>query len=391
MPTFTEKDFYLDEFRGRTLVLAVGHRSLRGATARRRLRSVVGDLVGHDARVLVVVGDGPSNATSAAQRRWLGFRPGKAPRGKRRSAARSRRRGGAPLDTVVWRSQDAEQSLADVWQVLRVRALGVVLSDGPALGPASRIAERLRVHKLIVVDPAGGLLERGSRRPISFLDESMLDVLLAAGEAEFQGMSRRRALLAEIDRVLAEGVGSVNLCKMGGLARELFTDEGSGTLFTRGAYCRVDRLGIDDFHEVERLVERGQREGLLKPRSPEEIGELLLNGSGAWIGGDQLAGIGALRTAPYAKDRAGEIIGLYTITRFKGEGIGYRLVRRLVEEARARRLAYVFAVTTAERAAQFFRREGFREVEASDVPTVKWTDYDPGRRSRAMVFRREIE
>jgi amino-acid N-acetyltransferase len=390
MPAYTEKDFYLAEFRGRTLVLAVGHRSLRGATARRRLRSVVADLVGSDARVLVVLGESPAAATPAALRRWLGLPKGPASRGTRRRATRPAR-GGGRADAVAWQAHDPEQSLADVWQVLRVRSLGLVVCEGAALGPASRVAERLRVHKLIVVDPAGGLLERGSRRPISFLDESMLDVLLAAGEAEFQGMSRRRALLEEIDRVLAHGVGSVNLCKMGGLARELFTYEGSGTLFTRGAYCRVDRLGIDDFHEVERLVERGQREGLLKPRSPEEIGELLLNGFGAWIAGDQLAGIGALRTAPYASEAAGEIIGLYTITRFKGEGIGYRLVRRLVEEARTRRVAYVFAVTTADRAAQFFRREGFREVDAGAVPEVKWSGYDAGRRTRAMVFRREIE
>ena len=198
-------------------------------------------------------------------------------------------------------------------------------------------------------------------------------------------------MLSDIDRVLAGGVGSVNLCRLSGLARELFSYEGSGTLFTRGAYWRVDRLGIDDFHEVERLVERGQKEGLLKPRSPREIGELLLNGFGAWIAGDQLAGIGALRTEPYADESAGEIIGLYTITRFKGEGIGYRLVRRLVDEARRAELAYVFAVTTAERAAQFFRREGFRSVAARSVPVGKWEGYDESRLSRAMVFRRELD
>jgi len=382
MATFTEKDFYLDEFRGRTLVLAVGRAALRGGAARARLREVVGDLVGHDARVVVVLGE-VRPEECATWRRWIGLPPART----RRPARRPERR----PDAVAWRAADVEGSIGAVWQVMRLRALAVVVCEGPALGPAARLAERLRVHKLVVVDPAGGLLERGSRRAISFLDESMLDVLLAAGEAEFQGLSRRRALLAEVDRVLSGGVGSVNLCTIAGLGRELFTYEGAGTLFTRGAYCRVDRLGIDDFDEVERLVERGQQEGLLKPRTPEEIGELLLNGFGAWIGGDQLAGIGALRVGPYASERAGEIIGLYTITRFKGEGIGYRLVRRLVEEARSRGLRYVFAVTTAERAAQFFRREGFREVEDDAVPTVKWTGYEPVRRARAMVFRRQIE
>jgi amino-acid N-acetyltransferase len=379
--SFSERDFYLDEFREHTLVLAVDHSSLTRSSARRQLRSVVRDLVARAVRVLVVLGEVPDGSTAAAERRWLDLPPGRGRRGRRRAAS---------SDTVEWRVDAAERSLAEVWQVVRVGSLGVVVCDGPALGPACRIAERLRVHKLVIVDPAGGLLELGRRRAISFLDESALDVLLAAGEAEFQGMSRRRGLLEEIGRVLAAGVGSVNLCRIGALERELFTYEGSGTLFTRGAYCRVERLGIDDFDEVERLIERGQREGLLKPRSPKEIGELLLNGLGAWIGAAHLAGIGALRTEPYTAERAGEIIGLYTLTRFKGEGIGYRLVRRLLEEARALRLEYVFAVTTADRAVQFFRREGFRDVSGSTVPATKWADYEPERRGRARVLRREL-
>lgn len=384
MATSAEKDFYLDEFHDKTLVFSIGHRSLAGVTARRRLRAVVADLVRHESRVLVVVGDAPlGSSTEVRLRRFLGLPPGRVERPSRALGRRG--------DTVVWDPEDVEESLAGIWQVLRVRSLGVVFHEGPAGHPACRIAERLRVHKLVLVDAAGGLVERGSRRTISFLDEHALDVLLAAGEAEFQGLSRRRALLGDIDRVLTSGVGSVNLCRLSGLARELFSYEGTGTLFTRGAYWRVDRLGIDDFHEVERLVERGQKEGLLKPRSPREIGELLLNGYGAWIAGDQLAGIGALRTEPYIDESAGEIIGLYTITRFKGEGIGYRLVRRLVEEARRLELSYVFAVTTAERAAQFFRREGFRQVSAKSVPAIKWEGYDDGRRSRAMVFRRELD
>ena len=44
---------------------------------------------------------------------------------------------------------------------------------------------------------------------------------------------------------------------------------------TRADYCTVQRLGIDDFEEVERLIERGQREGLLKLRTSEEIAGIL--------------------------------------------------------------------------------------------------------------------
>ncbi|MEW6267715.1 MAG: GNAT family N-acetyltransferase [Thermodesulfobacteriota bacterium] len=381
---FTEKDFYLDEFRGRTLVLAAERSSFRTATARRRLGAVVRDLIGHGSRVLVVVGDTAATSRGRSTRRWLGLpqarvrrRPGSPP---------SRRRG----DTVQWRDDEPDGTLADIWEVLRVRPLCVVLCRGSALGPACRAAERLRVHKLVLLDPAGGLREPNSRRVLSFLDQPTLDVLLEAGEAEFHGLSHRRAMLGEIDRVLRGGVGSVNLCRVDGLGRELFTYEGSGTLFTRDDYCRVDRLSIDDFHEVERLVARGQREGLLKPRSGGEIAQLLLGGFGAWIGREHLAGMGALYATPYTEERAGEIAGLYTITRFKGERIGRRLVRRLVAEANARQLRYVFAVTGNEEAARFFRGEGFRAVGQDEVPPSKWEGYDPGRRGRVKVFRLDL-
>jgi len=380
---FTEKDFYLDEFRGRTLVLAADRGALQAATARRRLRAVVGELTAHGSRVLVVVGEA-TTTRGRSPRRWLGLplvrirRPA--------GVAASRRRG----DTVTWRDDDHETSLVDVWDVIRVRASCVVLCSGVALGPACRIAERLRVHKLVLLDPAGGLKEPHGRRILSFLDQATLDVLLEVGEAEFHGLSHRRAMLGEIDRVLEAGVGSVNLCKVDGLSRELFTYEGSGTLFTRDDYCRIDRLAIDDFHEVERLVARGQREGLLKPRTGDEIAQLLLGGFGAWVGRQHLAGIGALHVTPYRADQAGEIAGLYTMTRFKGERIGRRLVKRLVVEARTVQLRYVFAVTANEEAARFFRGEGFRLVPPSAVPGVKWQGYDPARRARVRVFRLDL-
>ena len=115
MSTFTEKDFYLDEFRGRTLVVSVGWRSLRGATVRRKLRSVVEDLIEHDARLLVVVGDCPGQGeATAAQRRWLGLPPTRVRRGL--GARGAARRG----DTVLWNPAEVDGSLARVWQVLRV-------------------------------------------------------------------------------------------------------------------------------------------------------------------------------------------------------------------------------------------------------------------------------
>jgi N-acetylglutamate synthase-like GNAT family acetyltransferase len=249
-------------------------------------------------------------------------------------------------------------------------------------------AIELRVPKVVLVEPDGGLVAGGSR--LSFVDGHVLDTLLRQGQAEWTGLGERRRLLVCVDRALEEGVESVNLCTPQGIGEELFSYTGSGTLFTVDDYCRVRPLGLDEFTQAERLLERGQREGLLKFRKLEEMAQVLATAYGATICDRHLAGVAALLTAPYGAERAGEIVGLYTITRFKGEGLGERLVDALLNEANRRGLAYVFATTIDDRAALFFERIGFTRVGHNAVPTAKWAGYDTRRRNRVVTFRREL-
>jgi N-acetylglutamate synthase-like GNAT family acetyltransferase len=393
---FAEKDFYLEEFRGKAIVFSVDRPLLRSQTARNQLTSVCRDLLRGGARVVVVLGGATDEGAPRANlrtrsgpglrwRRWLGLPPTR--------AKRSRRTPGAALrsDVVSWRGADDSSDLVDLWWVLRARSMCLVLCDGDAEAVACQIAAGFRVTKLVLLDRAGGLMEKKrGRKPLSYLDGSSLDALLAAGEAEFQGFGHRRDLLTRIDAVLEKGVSSVNLCRVSGLARELFTYEGAGTFFSRDDHYRVDPLSIEDFDEVERLVARGQKEGLLRRRTADEIAEILLDGFGVWLAGGHLAGIGSLRTWETPEGPLGEIVALYTFTRFKGEGIGGRLIKRLLSEARAQKMPYVFAVTTSDRAARFFVRNGFDSMRPTDAPAAKWADYDSTRRSRARVFRFDL-
>jgi len=282
---------------------------------------------------------------------------------------------------------------------LRLEATWSVLRSWPLLvaaAPASRLVDfaqhlsvQLRVHKLVLIESLGGISTAHSGQ-LSFMDEAMLTAVLQDGEAEWAGLERRRETLKAVQAALRGGVHAVNLCALPGLARELYTYEGSGTLFTLEDYCRVERLGIDDFEQVERLLERGQREGYLKHRSPAETARILLNGYGATIGARHLAGVCALETEPYQHEHAGEIVCLYTITRFKGEGVGVRLVERVLADAREAGLRYVFACAVDGRAQVFFLRRGFREVSFDEVPATKWIGYDEARRQRVKVYRRDL-
>ncbi len=395
---FTEKEFYLDEFRGRTLVFAVHHDG--PADRLRVLGEVTRDLLVNDTRVLILLGGAAArerSALRALERPLAGLSSAQVPLPfpQLRLAPAD---GAGPVVTVGAETLAAptisDALLARLWDVVRGTPLFLGLCDADTperlAGFAARVGARLRVHKLVIADAVGGIHAADTDRPLSFMDESMTTQLLAAGEAESSGLGGRRALLDAVRSGLVAGVTSINVCTLDGIARELFTYEGSGTLFTREDYCRVEPLSLDDFHEVEKLLERGQREGFLKVRTPAEIAPILFSGYGATIGQHHLAGVCSLQTERYAGECAGEIVGLYTITRFKGEGVGVKLIDCIKSVARQRGLEYLFACTTQERVGQFFERQGFREILQSEAPPEKWVGYSEARRRGLAVYRFDL-
>ena len=129
------------------------------------------------------------------------------------------------------------------------------------------------------------------------------------------------------------------------------------------------------------------REGFLLPRDERERARLLLAGYGAWFEGGRLAGIAALETEPYKRDRLAEVVGLYTITRFQGEGIGVYVLQALADIARRRGCRALFACTSNGRSAAFFERSGFCQVETATVPREKWKNRRAG---QPMVFWKDL-
>ncbi len=388
---FSEKEFYLDEFRGRTLAFAVYHDA--APERLRLLGEVARDLLLNDTRVIVLLGGGAARGRAGLRALDRALAASSA-QPALPFVARPLAGENAPVLTLAAAEVDApiaEPLLLGVWRVLRAEPLLVAccLDVGPErlVDFAQRLGARLRVHKLVVVDSDGGVQPPDAPSILSFMDESVMEALLRRGEAESAGLGARRPLLAAIREALLAGITSVNLAPLDGVARELFTYEGSGTLFTREDYCRVAPLTLDDYHEVEKLLERGQSEGYLKYRDADEIGRILISGYGATIGAHHLAGVCALQRDGYAAERAGEIVGLYTITRFKGEGVGVKLVDCMKAEARRLDLAYLFACTTQERVGQFFERQGFRRIPADEAPAAKWRCYDPARRAAVAVYR----
>jgi len=348
---FSEKSFYLSEFRGRTLAIAVPAADL-GAPG--PLESVLKELEEGGSRVVVI------STQRSALEGVLGMRV--------LSAALPR------LEAAVWRA------------FAEAPRIGVAVAGSQAFAPACReIVLRLGVGKLVWIDREGGLLSPDGSRE-SFVDRAELEALLASGGAGAN--ARRVALLREVEEALDAGIAAVNVCTLEGLPDELFTYGGSGTLFTRERYVVVRRLSLDDYDAADDLIARGVSEGFLAPRPPQEIERVLTSGFGAFVEGRHLAGIGALLVIPPA--RAAELASLYTLTRFLGEGIGAHLIRFALERARSLGCEYVFACTVSDRAAGFFERNGFRRVGPHEIPAEKWRDYDPERRAAVRCLRCDL-
>jgi amino-acid N-acetyltransferase len=372
-PNFTEKNFYLEEFYGKSLLFALVPPSGDRLNELDALTRTIRELRRNQTRCILL---GSASAVPRMIRR-LGRL---APRGETPSYN--------PSIGLRTRPYPPDSAISRLWQSLRagfVVTAAVETTDAEDFVIFAReLASRLRVFKLLILERAGGLLgPDGNRLP--FVEIKRLRRVLAAERTPI-----RRAIVRAARAALEDGVASVNLAGPRQVYEELFSFIGAGTLFTEHQYGDVRPISIDDFEEVESLVRRAQEEGFLLPRGDEEIARLLPSCFGYRVGDEHLAGIVSLLTESYRRERAGEITALYTLTRFQREGVAAELLSRVLKEARQRRLRYVFACTAEERAARFFARFKFQRVSPGEVSPSKWRGYDQSRIPRLSIFRLDL-
>jgi N-acetylglutamate synthase-like GNAT family acetyltransferase len=373
-PVFTEKTFYLEEFYGKSLLFAlvppVGQRMSDFDSLLKTLR----ELRRNQTRCVVIVS--PS-ALSRVMRRMGKMAPREAPPMI------------DPTSGLRTRPYPPDSAVAKIWHALKAGSIVVASTstDDPEdlMVFAQELASRLRVFKLIVLDRGGGLVNEAGER-MSFVEAKRTKRAKKRASTKL-----RRKIVQLAADAISDGVGSVNLVSPRYVYEELFSFTGLGTLFTPAQYGTVGPISIDDFEEVEALIVRAQDSGFLLPRSIDQIAEILPSCFGYRVGDEHLAGICSLLTDPYRRDHAGEITALYTLTRFQGEGVALDLVKEVIWEAMARRLKYVFACTSEERAARFFRKIKFRRVGPRQVSSAKWRGYDSARIARLSIFRFDLE
>lgn len=354
---FSEREFYLAEFRGRSIAIAWPDAV---PAEREPLATVIETLASSGSRVVLL----------SSQEKL--FEEVEVP--------------------CVGAVSDAGYPAA-LWRGLRERGrAGLALPGDGFEAACERVALALRLAKVVWIQENPPIERHGEEPRVSVVDLAHLEPLLSpgvAGGAEGQRVSAgSEALLRSIRALIEGGIPSVNVCAPRDLARELFTYAGAGTFFTRDRYAEVRPLALDDYDLADDLIGRGEADGYLAPRDQAARDAVLAHGVGVFIEGRYLAGIGAI--LPYPDDDAVELASLFALTRYVGEGAGGQIVRYAIDRARADGLTYLFSCTTSERVEGFFTRLGFERVGHDAVPAAKWTDYDPSRRERVRCLRFDL-
>ena len=212
-----EKDFYLKEFRSKSLLFVLRVADLISLEDRRSVEDVLSTLVRNETRTLLLL----ETDGTAQQQRCIETLYQQCAQALKSTL---------PTPTVLSPEADDDQLLIQAWEVLRTVPIFIGLWPEQAnvsfLLCVQRLAIRLKVYKLVLLDQEGGLAS--VRGPTSFLNGPTLKDLQSKIE-NIDGYVERRLPLETAGRALEGGVSSVSLCTPSHLARELFTYEGCGT------------------------------------------------------------------------------------------------------------------------------------------------------------------
>ncbi len=129
----------------------------------------------------------------------------------------------------------------------------------------------------------------------------------------------------------------------------------------------IRRATLADAQAIADLVNLGEREGQLLPRSLESICASI----GDWVVAQDSRGIVGVGALVEMSPVLSEIRSLAVAPAYRKFGIGGKIVDALVGEARARGIPTVFVLT---RAVLFFEKQSFIISDKENFPEKVWHD-----------------
>ncbi|MBK3332419.1 N-acetyltransferase [Persephonella atlantica] len=124
---------------------------------------------------------------------------------------------------------------------------------------------------------------------------------------------------------------------------------------------------VKDAPQIFQLLQMFAIEGLLLPRSMNSIYENIRDFFVYEVDG-KIVGVGSLHI--FWEDLA-EIKSLAVLPEYQHMGIGKKIVKACIEEAKQLGIKKVFALTYVP---EFFKKLGFKETDKSQLPQKVWTE-----------------
>jgi amino-acid N-acetyltransferase len=194
----------------------------------------------------------------------------------------------------------------------------------------------------------------------------LADLLQQGKDACLRGVTRSHILDADIDGVIPA---------------EIFSDLGSGTMIYRNNYGTFRAMKADDIPSILSLMNPFVENGVLLPRTSEELEEQTKDFVVYEIDGG-LRACAALHSYP---GNMGEIAGLAVDEAYAHMGIGPKLMDLLIDRAKKSGFNSVFVLTT--QTADWFERFGFKTAEIDQLPAKRREKWTKNRGSRLMILK----
>ena len=117
----------------------------------------------------------------------------------------------------------------------------------------------------------------------------------------------------------------------------------------------------------EMIMECVQKEGVMLPKTPQQIMENISNFFVAEVQGKTIACCGyKIWVNAWV-----EIVSLYTSVPFRHQGFGAKLLQKCIDKARSQGFSKIFTLTVKP---DWFIKRGFLKVEIDELPHKIWGD-----------------
>ncbi|SDK00512.1 amino-acid N-acetyltransferase [Microbulbifer yueqingensis] len=169
----------------------------------------------------------------------------------------------------------------------------------------------------------------------------------------------------------------------GALVQELFRREGTGTMIYRDSYEVIRRARIADVGGILGLIRPLEKQGILVRRSREKLEAEIDHFTLAEVDGTAVA-CAALYPIDdkQGKTVAAELACVAIHPDFRGGGRGAKLLHHLERQARALGIDELYVLTT--QAEHWFIEQGFRQVAVEELPAARQSLYNIQRNSRVL-------